>query len=436
MRRRRRHPRNDRPSRRLATVGLLAGIVVLGVAIAPVSSFTLVGLDRGVGLDSVSDAKGVIALVVSSAVDIDSTNQLVNVTNNRDESVDVTIALDSSATDVGDLVVDGVDQGDSATFSLAPGGLETVELTVPADCSLGGRSVPFDASAADAGFTFNASRSSSVTPTTGLRTTVALQGQANNHLKMLERDGTLTDFGVTTSGFGPADADFDCDGKMEIPYVDGSNGISIVDVDGETQELVTSGVTLDVVLGVDDYDGNGKPDVLFSNSSDSSKIYRVEYGGSPVLIDGNLKGDSVAGVTDINDDGDEDIVYTDGGKLLYWDGGTEFDTGVSPSTSLSIGAPRDFDGDGVERVPFVSDNNGEVVLVDHNGNTEIVWDGTDTPLGSLGSFDWNDDGTPDVVVVNDADTKLYWIDYTDGSRNGPIQDDGGTDVQGDSYGTA
>lgn len=417
----------------ILAVALLLGA---GLAVTPAGLFTAAELPRVSDLDSVGDTSGVIGLDVVSSVDINSVEKLVNVTNHRGDSVSVTVSLDSSATDVGDLVVDGTNEGDTANFSLASGSTETVKIDVPDDCSLGGRDIPFNTSAEDTGFNFTADRSSQVTSTQGKRSSLAFQAQSDNQLQDIDRDGTVTDFGFSTKGFGPADADYDCDGKVEIPYVDGNSGITIIDVDGETQELVASGVRNDVVLGVGDFDGDGKPAVVYANADDNNHIYRVEHNDDNAEIAG-VGADSIAGVADFDDDGDKDIVYTDpDNNLNYYDDGSEKDTGINPSCRKCIGAPKDFDGDGVKRVPFKSQNNGEIMLADDQGNTEEVWNGGDSSMGSLGSFDWNDDGTPDIVMVYNADKKLYWIDYTDGSRNGPIQDSNGNDVKGDSKGVA
>lgn len=400
----------------------------------PSGAFTSTDVPRSSGFDAVDDADGIVGLAVASDVSISKTDWLVNVTNNRAQSVTVTVSLDPSATDVGDLVVNGVNQGNTASFSVASGGMQTVELSLPGDCSLDRRSVPFEVSATDPVFEFTADRASQVVSIPAQRDSVTYQGLTNNHLKMLERDGTLTNFGVTTGGFGPPSADFDCDGKMEIPYVDGNGGITIVDVDGETQTLVASGVRNDARLGVGDYDGDGTTAVVYPNAADNDHLYRAEHNGDNVMI-GAVSAASVGGVTDFNGDGDQDVVYTDDKRnLLYYDEGSEFSTGIKAACVMCIGAPTDFDGDGSERVPF-SKNNGDILLADSQGNEELVWSGGGGALGSLASFDWNDDGTPDVVAVG-SDNRLYWIDYADGSLNGPITDSGGTALTGDSYGMA
>lgn len=270
----------------------------------------------------------------------------------------------------------------------------------------------------------------------GARDHLVFQDQNNNELALINRSGFVTNLGVSTKGFGPYIADFECDVRIEVPYVTENNKLSMIDIDGETQSLTTTNVRSDIRVGVGDLDGDGSPAALYPRTTDNNDLYRVEYDGVDTEVLTEPSG-SVAGLGDFNGDGDLDLVFTNtNGDLVYYENQSVIDTGIDPACEMCIGGPADFDGDGQVRVPFKSGVDGGIMLTDHQGNTEEVWDGGDEPLGSLASFDWNDDGTPDIVIVYNADKKLYWIDYATGTRNGPIQDAGGNDVRGDSYGVA
>lgn len=269
----------------------------------------------------------------------------------------------------------------------------------------------------------------------GGRDHLVFQDQANNELAFIDRTGSVSNLGVSTKGFGPYKADFECDVRIEVPYVTENNQLAMIDLDGETQTLSTSNVRNDIRVGVGDLDGDGSPAALYPRTNDNNDLYRVEFNGADVEVMTEPT-DSIAGLADFNGDGDLDLIFTNtNGDLLYYENQSVIDTGVNPECGMCIGAPADFDGDGTPRVPYKGAN-GAILLADHQGNSEEVWNDADEPLGSLGTFDWNEDGTPDIVIVYNADKKLYWIDYATGTRNGPIQDSTGSDVQGDAYGVA
>jgi uncharacterized protein with PhoU and TrkA domain len=146
--------RRRRGGRRLPktlVVALALLVVVFGAGHTATSSFTAGDTQRGSGVDVVSDEAAVHALDVAAAVHVNATDPLVNVTNRLGRSVSVTVSLRSESTDVGELVVDGVAVGDSATFTLNDGGAETVRIDVPDDANLTDRTVYFDADASDTG---------------------------------------------------------------------------------------------------------------------------------------------------------------------------------------------------------------------------------------------------------------------------------------------
>lgn len=143
--------------------GRLVAVLVVAVAVAGLvggplgSGASSAGeVPRGTGVNVTDDPNGVHALDVAGAVHTNSTDPLVTVTNRLGRSVTVTVALRSDSTDVGDLVLDGTNHGDAVSFALGGGATQTVELSVPDDGSLVGRTVYFDANASDAGLVVTA----------------------------------------------------------------------------------------------------------------------------------------------------------------------------------------------------------------------------------------------------------------------------------------
>lgn len=157
MRRRRSRRRGRRTGKAagILTLALLMGFVA-GVGGAHTAAFSTAAADRGSSVDVTSDESGAHTLDVAKSVRVNSTESLVNVTNRLGHSTTVTIALADNSTHVGDLVVDGVGEGDRASFSLPAGDTKRVALSVPDDSSLVGETVYFHANASTEGLDVSA----------------------------------------------------------------------------------------------------------------------------------------------------------------------------------------------------------------------------------------------------------------------------------------
>lgn len=152
MGRRRSRRRSGRRSTRVVVALLGAAVVAAFVGGPLASGATDAGaLGRGTGSNVTDDASGAHALDVATAVHVNATDPLVNVTNRLGRTVTVTVELRDDSTDVGDLVVDGTTRGNATSFTLSAGATETVEISIPDDGSLVGRTVYFHANASDPG---------------------------------------------------------------------------------------------------------------------------------------------------------------------------------------------------------------------------------------------------------------------------------------------
>lgn len=281
------------------------------------------------------------------------------------------------------------------------------------------------------------------------RDVLVFQQNSNDNLAFINRSGGVTDLGVgNIMTFGPA-ADFDCDGRLEAPYVTGDPGddewheLRIVDASGETQTLydfgtVEVGDNYDTRLGVGDLDADGVTEVVFPDPGDSDDLYRVEVNEAASQIGTGHDGLGVGGLGDFNGDGDLDLVYLDdnGDELRYLEDTNEQQTGLDADESDSIGSPADFDGDGEVRVPVeVQSAPQEIVLSDNNGNYDTLNGETSDAVGSLATFDWNDDGTLDVVWVDNADSDQLYFTELDGTTT-EIADSDGNPVDATDLGVA
>lgn len=143
-------------SHRLALV-VLAAFFLLGILL-PTGAFSLVDASRIGSVGVAGDSSAELGMDVSSCVGSNSVDPLVTITDNLEESVDVTVSLVD--TGEGTLLVGG-QSGDSVTFPLGVGASETVEM----DAASGGpfpRPFEFTIEAVGSDTTVTATRSSQV----------------------------------------------------------------------------------------------------------------------------------------------------------------------------------------------------------------------------------------------------------------------------------
>lgn len=275
------------------------------------------------------------------------------------------------------------------------------------------------------------------------RDAVVYTSRDTGRLYSLAPDGTRTDYGVTgVQAIGPKQVDIDADDVPEIPYVASDGSLRIIDADGESQTLVDAGdpeapISPDnsnsnfgstgTLLAIGEWDGGFA--VFYAGTgqdgSGNPQIYRVGAGGNPSVVPetenvGNAAGGkSVAGVHDFNADGDSDLVYIGDSQQVWW-----IDDGARQSTSnqrsinsvTGMGQPRRLDvnddGDrtdpGDHRLPFTT-GSGYVGLLDSTEDVVTPSTGVTAEYNPMAIFDWNEDGTRDVVYVNSNDDTLYYI---------------------------
>ena len=145
----------------LSLVGLALVCVLVGGAGLESTAFSAASAPREATVDVTIDENGVHSLDTAQSVHVNSTEALTNVTNNHAQDVTVTVALRDDSTQKGDLVVNGVTEGNSATFTLRKTEAETVKIRVPDDGTLAGQTVYFHVNASAPGFRVDATGRSS-----------------------------------------------------------------------------------------------------------------------------------------------------------------------------------------------------------------------------------------------------------------------------------
>ncbi|MFC7234479.1 PKD domain-containing protein [Halosegnis marinus] len=241
-------------------------------------------------------------------------------------------------------------------------------------------------------------------------------GNAGGRLTTLSRNRTVRRYAaVNPQVIGPMEVDFDADGLAEIPYVNASNTLLLIDANNETQVLADDAAKSKSLLSVGEWNGEL---VVFYATTDN-RVATVTAFRDPervptVGLNNGVSG--VAGVADQNADGEPDLTSIDGSQQLrYYQSGSGQNVkvsngGIGQNNGIGVGAPRDFDRDGDRsRLPMI-DSSGNLRLIhETTGRTDQLVQGV--AVGPVAGFEWDDDYDGlEILFVDDG--VLQYVPYT------------------------
>jgi FlaG/FlaF family flagellin (archaellin) len=263
-------------------------------------------------------------------------------------------------------------------------------------------------------------------------------------LKVLSGDGqNVTTLGTSSEplALGPAAADLDGDGDVDVPYVAASGELKLVDGSGAVTTIATDGDFSDEIeedksrLAVGTWKGSG-PAVFFANENHDA-LYRVSASGTPTEV--ATPGDgvqSVVGVGDIDGDGTDELVFADGSQHLQYlepDGTTEKLTngGTGSNVGIGSGSLADFDGDGTVSV-VVTDGSNNIKLVgatSGEGTRTLTTPNAEKSPPTVADVDGDSDA--EIIYLAKSDETFRYVDDVGGSEVvRTLSDDSGADVDG------
>jgi len=220
--------------------------------------------------------------------------------------------------------------------------------------------------------------------------------------------------------------DFNGDGKADILWQNSSTGqVYIWLMNGTAIASGGSPGTFNVnsgwnVVGVGDFDGDGKADILWQNGG-TGDVYVWLMNGTNVTNDGDLGTQtpdwSIQGIGDFNGDGKSDILWRNiSGEVYFWFmNGTTISSGGSPGSpapdASTVGGSDlgngwnilgvgDYNGDGKADILWQDLNTGEIYVWLMSGTT-VLSGGSPATVGS----DWEiysltPDGCSNQVLCN------------------------------------
>lgn len=230
---------------------------------------------------------------------------------------------------------------------------------------------------------------------------------------------------TTPEVIGATAVDIVDDSNADLPYTD----------NGRTVYATWVGADSDTVI----YDGNNpKPkkqktrlsvgpwppsslsgDLVLSAAHNSSSIIGISPDGTTDTL-ADVECDGVAGVEDIDGDGELELVYVNGSQQIYYleqDGTTRKieNGGVGSNNSTGFGPPADF-GRGRVEIPFV-DGSNDPALIDSEGNKYRLNSNGIAKKAAVAPVDIDGDGALEFMFLDSGTGEIRYIDDVGGSNS-------------------
>jgi len=210
--------------------------------------------------------------------------------------------------------------------------------------------------------------------------------------------------------------DFDADGKSDVLFLNSTTGGTQYWQAATKANKVSPG-SYDSVnyayAGSGDFDGDGKSDLLFTKLSNNATLIWSGAVKTPASYPGTMaSGYSVAAICDTNGDGKDDIVWVNAttGQTQIWPSATKasFINPGTQNTAFALVACGDFDGDGKADLFWRNNTSGSDQIWNGGLMSSKTYPGANTDMtwSVVGAGDIDADGKSDLIWYQSSTGKI------------------------------
>jgi len=247
---------------------------------------------------------------------------------------------------------------------------------------------------------------------------VAYAESNNGELRTLSASGTIRLYDTTqVKTIGPAKASLDGDSNIDIPYVGNNGDLKAIDANNNIISLDDSWNGKQARIGVGDWNDDSTIEVIYVGNN---KIKTVTASSTADKLPGNAKANSIAGIGPFAGSATPAIIFvgSNNKEIKYAEpsSGNSIDvttTGVTVGSSNAIGPPADYDDDSELEVP-IEDGNGDIELVDRNGQDGTVDPNIGVAQAPMGKLQVTGDATLEIVFVDSNNNLIQYVNPDNG----------------------
>ena len=239
---------------------------------------------------------------------------------------------------------------------------------------------------------------------------------STDHLRVFYENDSLINFSEQASVLGDQDQ-LDSDNFLEVPYINTSGYLKVIDRTGETAVLDSGQGTSKEVIATGVWN-HSEPYIFYADATDSDYLKRVRVGESPKTVGSGIRSNGALGSADFDVDGETEFVFLGTSNTVkYLDDGSVKSTGFSSfgsNNQYGISQVADVNQDGQPRVAYVTGSNN-LALLDYQGNKYQINQNYGLAAKTrISPVDWKGDTKKEIIHIgtNSGEIKYQFYNGT------------------------